>query len=69
MHHGLYIRGIIKISNDGLLLQSSSVANQIMAKFSNNETKLIFWKTMLNLQKENYYLNILGLIDEVLLNL
>ena len=33
--------GIIKISNDGLLLQSSSVANQIMAKFSNNETKLI----------------------------
>ena len=33
--------GIIKTSNDGLLLQSSSVANQIMAKFSNNETKLI----------------------------
>ena len=33
--------GIVKISNDGLLLQSSSVANQIMAKFSNNETKLI----------------------------
>ncbi len=33
--------GIIKTSNDGLLRQSSSVANQIMAKFSNNETKLI----------------------------
>jgi len=33
--------GIIKVSNDGLLLQSSSVANQIMAEFSNNETKLI----------------------------
>ncbi|MGB0405358.1 MAG: polyprenyl diphosphate synthase, partial [Fusobacterium sp.] len=33
--------GIIKVSNDGLLLQSSSVANQIMAGFSNNETKLI----------------------------
>ena len=33
--------GVIKISNDGLLLQSSSVANQIMAKFSNNKIKLI----------------------------
>ncbi len=33
--------GVIKKSKDGLLLQSSSVANKVMANFANNETKLI----------------------------
>ena len=33
--------GIIKKSKDGLLLQSSSVANKVEATFANNETKLI----------------------------
>jgi len=33
--------GVIKKSRDGLLLQSSSVANKIKAKFANNEKKWI----------------------------
>lgn len=33
--------GIIKKSKDGLLLQSSSVANMVKATFANNETELI----------------------------
>ena len=33
--------GIIKKSKDGLLLQSSSVANKVEATFANNETELI----------------------------
>ena len=33
--------GIIKKSKDGLLLQSSSVANKVEATFANSETKLI----------------------------
>ena len=33
--------GIIKESKDGLLLQSSTIANKVIAKFLNNETSLI----------------------------
>ncbi len=33
--------GVIKKSKDGLLLQSSSMANKVMAKFSDNKTQLI----------------------------
>ena len=45
--------GIIKKSKDGLLLQSSSVANKVEATFANNETKLIS-EAMLSLLKENF---------------
>jgi hypothetical protein len=33
--------GVIKKSKDGLLLQSSTIANKVEAKFLNNETSLI----------------------------
>jgi hypothetical protein len=33
--------GVIKKSKDGLLLQSSTIANKVKAKFINNETSLI----------------------------